>query len=134
LTLTNTGEKGSYTVLVDGSSVGSNLERLDKILYGQRTVPIMQKRMIGDREIARSEVEVKEGETTDISFSVPYLMDDEKKKAESLKAAIDAGWNDTPHMADIDARIVEYSSLFGDVSYSQKLSAYKDEAKQLTGE
>ena len=59
LTLTNTGEKGSYTVLVDGSSVGSNLESLDKILNGQRPVTIVQKRMLGDREIARSKVEVQ---------------------------------------------------------------------------
>ena len=134
LTLTNTGEKGNYIVVVDGSSVGSNLENIDKILNGQRTVSIVQKRMLGDREIARSKVEVKEGETVEIRFAVPYLMDDEKQKVERLKSSIDAGWNDSTHMADVDANIAEYASLFGDISYSSKLSTYKDEAKQLTGE
>ncbi len=134
LTLTNKGEKGSYTVLVDGSSVGSNLESLDKVLSGQRTVTIVQKRMLGNREIAKSSVRIKEGETVELSFAVPYLMDDEKQKVESLKASIGAGWNDTTHIADVDAKITEYASLFADISYSPTLSTYKEEAKQLTGE
>ena len=32
ITLTNTGEKGSYSVLVDGSPMGTNLTSLDKVL------------------------------------------------------------------------------------------------------
>jgi hypothetical protein len=134
LTLTNTGEKGSYTVLVDGSSAGSNLDSLEKILKGKRIITIVQKRMFGDREIAKSSVDVKEGDTVGITFSVPYLMDDEKQKVESLKASIDAGWTDSAHLADVDTEVTQFGSLFGDVSYSPKLATYKDEAKQLTGE
>jgi hypothetical protein len=94
----------------------------------------MQKRMLGDREIASSSVDVKEGETTALSFVVPYLMDDEKQKVDGLRAAIEAGWNDAAAIGDIDAKVAEFASLFGDVSYSPKLSTYKDEAMRLGGE
>jgi TPR repeat protein len=134
ITLTNTGEKGSYSVLVDGSPTGSDLTSLDRVLNGRRTVTIVQKRMLGDREVARSRVEVKEGETAKFSFAVPYLMDDEKRKVEGLRAAIRAEWNVPNAIGDVDAKIAELASLFGDVSYSPKLSTYKDEATELSGE
>jgi hypothetical protein len=94
----------------------------------------MQKRMLGDREIASSSVDVKEGETTALSFAVPYLMDDEKQKVDGLRAAIETGWNDATAVGDIDTKIAEFASLFDDVTYSPKLSAYKDEATRLGGE
>ncbi len=134
VSLENAGEEGSYEVLVDGSSIGRDLKSLDRMPMGQHLVVIAQKRMLGDREIASSSVEVKEGETTELGFSIPYLMDDEKRKAEDLRAAIQAGWDDASAAGDVDAKIAEFASLFGDVSYSPKLSAYRDEARQLGGE
>jgi hypothetical protein len=134
LTLGNTGEKGSYRVLVDGYSVGADVASLERVLNGRHTVTVLQRRMLGDREIARSSVEIKEGETAEIQFAVPYLMDDEKAKVEGLKAAIGADWNVAKAMGDVDAKMAEFASLFGDVSYSPKLSSYKDEAKQLGAE
>jgi len=134
ITLTNTGEKGTYTVLVDGSPIGSDLTSLDRVLDGTRTVTIAQKRMLGDREIARSSVEVQEGKTAELSFAVPFLMDDEKQKVEGLRAGIKAEWNNETAVSDVDAKLTELTSLLSDVSYSPKLSTYKDEAMQLTGE
>jgi hypothetical protein len=93
LTLSNTGEKGSYRVLIDGYSVGADVASLERVLNGRHTVMVLQRRMQGEREIARSSVEIKEGETAEIQFAVPYLMDDEKAKVEGLKAAIGADWN-----------------------------------------
>ena len=134
IALENTGEKGSYTVLVDGAAAGEDLASLDRVLNGRRTVTIVQKRMLGDREIAKSSVEVKEGETAELTFAVPLLMDDEKRKVEGLRAAIEAGWDDAGAIGEVDAKTAELSSLFGDLSYSPKLSTYKDEATQLAGE
>jgi hypothetical protein len=134
LALDNTGEKGSYTILVDGAMVGENLASLERVLIGRRTVTIVQKRMLGEREIARSTVDVKEGETAELSFAIPLLMDDEKRKVEGLRAAIETGWNDATVAGDVDAKTMELSSLFGDLSYSPRLSTYKDEATQLAGE
>jgi hypothetical protein len=134
LRLTNAGEKGSYAVLVDGSEVGKDLASVDKLLNGRRTVTIEQKRMLGEREIAKAVVEVKEGETSELRFAVPLLMDDERQKVEGLEAAIRTGW-DTPGAAgEVDAETAELGSLFGDLSYSPSLTRYRDEAKQLAGE
>jgi hypothetical protein len=134
LTLSNTGEKGSYRVLVDGYSVGADVASLERVLNGRHTVTVLQRRMLGDREIARTSVEVKEGETAALEFAVPYLMDDEKAKVEELRAAIQAGWNAASVVGEVDAKTAEFASLFGDVSYSPKLSSYRDEAKQLGAE
>jgi TolB-like protein len=134
LALTNTGEKGSYTVLVDGAEAGKDLTSLEKVLNGRRTVAIVQKRMLGDREIARSAVDVKEGETAEFGFAIPLLMDDEKLKVEGLRADIAAEWDDATAAGDVEAKTAELLSLFGDVSYSPKLSPYRDEATELAGE
>ena len=134
LKLTNIGEKGSYAVLVDGSPVGNDLASLDRVLIGKRWVTIAQKRMLGDREIAKASVEMKEGGTAEMSFALPLLMDDEKRKVEGLRAAIDAGWNEASKASDVEAKIAELSSLLGDISYSPGLAKYKDGAKQLSGE
>lgn len=130
----NTGEKGSYSVMLDGSTAGSDLQSLDKVLIGRRTVAIVQKRMLGDRKIAEESVDVKEGEKVELSFAVPLLMDDEKAKLEGLKAAVKAGWDDETKVAELDAKSAELSSLLRDVSFSPKLAAWRDEARQLGGE
>lgn len=134
LTLTNTGEKGSYQVFVDGMAMGYDLDSLDKVLIGRRTVTIEQKRMLGEREIARSSVDIKEGEAAELSFAVPLLMDDEKGSVEGLKASIESEWDDATAIGDVDAKTTQFVSLFGDLSYSPKLSTYKDEASELAGE
>jgi hypothetical protein len=134
LKLTNTGEKGSYTVLMDGYPVGKNLASVERVLNGIHAVTIVQKRMLGDRQIASSSVKVNEGESASLEFALPYLMDDEKQRVEGLKTAIKAGWNDASRAGEVDARMGEFASLFGDLSYSPSLSSYKDEARQLGGE
>jgi hypothetical protein len=133
-TFKNTGENGSYGVLMDAFSVGKDLASLERVLNGRHEVTITQKRMLGERAIARASVEVKEGETVEISFAVPYLMDDEKAKVEGLKSAIRAEWDAASAEGDVDAKIAEFASLFGDLSYSPRLSSYKEEVKQLTAE
>ena len=131
--LRNRGEKGSYRVLVDGSPAGNDLESLGRVLIGKRQVTIAQQRMLGDREIAKASVEVKEGASVAVEFSVPYLMNDEKAKVEGLSSEIKAGVAGSDSSA-MDAKLGELAKLLVDVSYSPRLSAYKDEAKQLGGE
>jgi formylglycine-generating enzyme required for sulfatase activity len=134
VTLKNTGEQGRYSVFVDGARAGDNLESLDKVLTGRRTVTIVQKRMLGDRQIASSMVEVKEGEADEVKFSVPYMMDDEKAKIEGLRAAILASWDYANTAANIDSKTTELLSLFDNMYYCPKLSAEKEKARELVGE
>jgi hypothetical protein len=133
IAIKDSGEKGSYTVLVDGYSAGNDLENLDRVLIGRRSVEIVQKRLLGSRTIAKTVVEVKEGETAELEFAVPYLMDDEKDKLEGLRRDIEAGWNDAAIVGTVDTKIAELLSILSDVSYSPRLSKYKDEATQLGG-
>lgn len=130
----NTGEKGSYSILLDGSPAGSDLASLEKVLVGKRTVAVVQRRMLGDREIAKSSLDVKEGESVELAFALPLLMDDEKAKLDGLKAAIKAGWDDETAAGDVDAKTSELSSLLKDISFSPMLATRRDEARQLSGE
>ena len=131
--LRNSGEPGSYSVMVDGQAVGGDLRSLDKVLIGRRRVTIAQRRMLGDREIASASVEVKEGSSALVEFSVPYLLDGEKAKLETLMSRIKEGMGGgAPGAAE--AGIAELSSLVADVSYSPKLAAFRDQARQLGGE
>jgi len=133
-TLTNKGEPGSYAVSVDGYPVGENLQSLDKLLIGRHTVRITQKRMLGEREIAKADIAVTEGGTVNVPFAVPLLMDDEKAKLDGLKSAIQAGWTEIGKATEVDGALVQLATLFADVSYSPRLSAQKDQAVQLGGE
>jgi hypothetical protein len=134
LALRNTGEKGSYRVLIDGYPVGNDLASLGKVLIGRREVTITQKRILGEREIVSSNVEIREGETAELAFTLPDLMDDEKQKVEDLIAAIEAGWNDAALVGDVDSGLKELTTLLGDLPTSVKLSTYRGAARQLTGE
>jgi hypothetical protein len=133
-TLANKGEAGRYTVLVDGRAVGDDLKSLDRILIGKHRVTVVQRRMLGEREIAKAEVEVKEGETLEVGFAVPLLMDDEKAKLEALEASIQAAWNTQGKAAEVDGELAQLSSLLTDLSYSPRLSERKDAAIQLNGD
>jgi hypothetical protein len=132
--LRNGGEKGAYSVLVDGYPAGRDLAGVDKVLNGRRTVAIVQRRMLGDREIAKASVTVREGETATFDFSLPYLMPDEQAEVEGLKSAIASLWGDARAAARTEASIAELAALLADVSYCPRLSSLKDEAVQLQGE
>ena len=121
-------------MLVDGTAVGKDLASLDRVLNGTTDGDDRAEADAGrqgDHEIERGDQGRGDGGA---EFAVPYLMDDEKAKVEGLKAAIGAGWDEAKAMGEVDAKMAEFASLFGDLSYSPKLSSYKDEAKQLAGE
>jgi TolB-like protein len=133
-TLTNKGEPGSYAVSVDGYPVGENLQSLDKLLIGRHTVRITQRRMLGEREIAKADIAVAEGDTVDVQFAVPLLMDDEKAKLTGLKSSIQADWAEPGKATEVDGDLAQLVALLADISYSPRLAAQKGEAVQLGGE
>ena len=130
----NTGETGHHAILVDGYLVGQDLENIDRVLTGRHKITVVQKRMLGDREIASSTINVGDSVTSNFTFSIPYLMDDEKAKIEGLRSAVHQEWNDRLKKDDVEGKIKDLESLLTDVSYSPKLSEYKDEATQFAGE
>ena len=132
--LSNSGEAGHYSVLVDGYPVGDDLQSVDRVLIGKHIVTITQKRMLGARVICKAGVDVAEGGTAEVSFTVPMLMDDEKAKLDALQASIRSGWNDPAKSGEVDARLAELSSLLSDTAYSPKLAEQRNAALQLGGE
>lgn len=133
-TLANKGESGHYSVLVDGHAVGDDLTSIDKILIGNHTITIGQKRMLGERVLTKANVDVKEGKSVEVDFAVPLLMDDEKAKLEGLEASIQAGWNDQGKAAEVEGNLAQLSSLLTDQSYSPRLSERKNAVVQMNGE
>jgi hypothetical protein len=134
VTLRNTGEAGRFSVFVDGYPVGNDLESIDRVLIGRHTLSIAQRRMLGDREIAKATIDVAEGATAELPFAIPYLQDDEKAKLAGLRSSIQARWDDPNATGDVDAKVAELVSLLADVSYSPRLSESRDRATQLSGE
>ncbi len=128
------GEAGSYSVLLDGLRIGSNLNSIDKVLIGRHTVSVVQKRMMGDVELVHRAVDIREGKTVKVDFTIPYLMDAEKKRIDDAERSIRGQWDDPQAVSALDAKCAEFSALLSDVSYSPRLAEFRDRARQLGAE
>jgi TolB-like protein len=130
ISLTRGGEAGSYTVYIDGIRLGDDLASIDHVLNGKRNLRIVQRRMLGEFELAHETIDVAEGQTRSLAFSVPYLLPEEREKIESLQASIDAALTDPKAGAILEGKFAEEDSLLADLSYSPKLARYKDIARE----
>lgn len=130
ISLTRAGEAGSYTAYIDGIRLGDDLASIDHVLNGKRDLRIVQRRMLGEFELAHETIDVAEGQTRSLAFSVPYLLPEEREKIESLQASIDAALTDPKAGAILEGKFAEEDSLLADLSYSPKLARYKDIARE----
>jgi hypothetical protein len=129
-----TGAKGSYSVSLDGISVGSDAASIGTILIGPHTVTIAQKRMLGETVLALQSLEVEEGQTQTISFEIPAVLPEEKKKLDELEAEIHSSWDDPEKAPQTSADVAQYARLTSDISYSAALEPSRTKARQLEAE
>ncbi len=134
VSLRNTGEAGSYRVLLDGIDAGDDLTELPRVLTGRHTLSILQRRMLGPAEVARSSFTIEEGENREITFSIPYLTEAEKTKLETIETELRGEWERPGVAAKTESRVVAYAALLKDVAYSPRLAEYQVQARQLEAE
>lgn len=132
--LVNTGEKGTYRVLLDGMDAGDDLSELPRVLAGSHTLAVVQRRMLGEGEIARASFALKEGGFYEFKFAVPYLTAQEKERVEGAERAIRAEWQSPAARAQVAAKVEAFSALVRDVSYSPRLAEYQARSRQLEAE
>jgi hypothetical protein len=132
--LINNGAKGDYSVSLDDIALDANATSISMVLNGKHSIVIRQKRMLGLYEVSRQTIEVAEGQSLDVLFSVPDLTEAERSRLESLEAAIKANWLRHGPTEDEDNRIAEYARLTADMSFSAAIGPYQKRAKQLSGE
>lgn len=134
VTLTNTGEKGTYRVIMDGMDAGDDLVELPRVLVGTHSLSIVQRRMLGNVEVGRATVTLKESEGCEVSFAVPYLTAEEKARLDNAERSIRAEWESPLIAAQTAAKVAAYSALLHDISYSPRLAVYQGRARQLEAE
>jgi hypothetical protein len=125
------GPKGSYRCLLDGAEAGSDIAILRSVLVGTHRVNVVQRRMLGEMELLSKQVDIKQGETADISFEIPSLTGDEKKRIDSLEDIIRANLDDPASAEKVDQALGEYESMAKDDSYSASIDEYRDRERQL---
>ncbi len=79
VTLKNEGEKGSYSVFIDGQFIGKNVEEINHIFYGKHVLTIKQKRLNSEKIIFEQNIEIPENSTIIVHFKIPYLTKKEQK-------------------------------------------------------
>ncbi|MDA3958701.1 hypothetical protein [Oceanispirochaeta sp.] len=87
LNFLNIGETGKYEVYLDGILLGEDLTSVDKILNKDYQVEIRQTRLAEESVIHTERLTIREGEITELSFSVPYLTTLEQSNLASAKAS-----------------------------------------------
>jgi len=129
-----TGAKGGYSISLDGISVGTDAASLGTILIGAHTVTVSQKRMLGETVLAVQSLEIEEGQTQTISFEIPAVLPEEKKKLDELEAEIHSAWDSPEKTEQINADVAQYAQLTSDISYSAALEPSRAKARQLEAE
>lgn len=134
LVLRNTGEPGSYQVFLDGSLLGSDLERVERILIGSRELEIRQERMFGEHTVLSQEAQIQTGESTTIEFAVPELLAREAQALEFLEREI-GEQIETPRSEErVRELFANAAALLEDTSYSPTLADYQDRFAALEEE
>jgi nucleotide-binding universal stress UspA family protein len=112
LVLEPQGMTDPYRVRIDGVEAGENLRRMDKLLTGSHTVSIVQKRGSGERVLLERQVQIREGEETSISFTLPYLTQDERAFFLQQDRTVVGGWpfKDEDEVPEAFSRALERSS------------------------
>ncbi|MBN2323592.1 MAG: PQQ-binding-like beta-propeller repeat protein [Spirochaetes bacterium] len=88
ITLANRGEKGEFTLFLDGERLGEDILEVDKVINGMHTVEILQHRLLDDELIFHKTVEVRENKEAALEFSIPYLLDSERAYLEEKEGII----------------------------------------------
>jgi len=68
LLLENRGEPGDYSLYIDGTKIGENVEAVERVLIGRREVEINQERMLGEVSVFEKEVEISAGEVRELEL------------------------------------------------------------------
>ena len=129
IVLKPSGEAGTYQVSLDGRAVTEGA--LTKVLNGDHEVLIQAKRMLGTETYTRNRVQVEEGKTVEVPFSIPYLTPAESAEIDASGNAVTQLWQDPSKIDQVDKTLEAYQSLFGDVSYSPRLAALRQKVLDL---
>jgi hypothetical protein len=118
--LANAGEKADYEVRIDGASAGKSVPLVSKVLNGKHVVTVVQDRLFGPLELARIEAAIAEDETVKVSFSVPYLTDQEKARIDGLFSDAQKGLQ-SADLAACRAALDELDKIAASSTWSPRL-------------
>lgn len=127
----NSGEQGTYEILIDGNMVGKDLSSIAGWREGAHEIVVRQTRMLSGYELYRQNVTLVEGVPCTIPFAIPRLIPDEKKKIADLETEIQSLWNTQSSDAKVDADIAAYMGLFAHIEYCPSLAPYRDKAAKF---
>jgi TolB-like protein len=116
--LANSGEKGAYSVTIDGAPAGENLEEIPKVLNGSHIIAVTQSRLFGVWEAARQECFVREDGEVEIRFAIPYTLAGEAAVIDPIVVRTMQGTVDPVGAADA---INELARLLASTPYSPRL-------------
>ncbi|TVR88741.1 MAG: hypothetical protein EA428_11560 [Spirochaetaceae bacterium] len=125
LVLRNTGEPGSYQVLLDGALLGADLERVERILIGSRELEIRQERMFGEYTVLRQDLQIVTAQTTALEFAVPELVPRESQALEFFERELTEQIEAPRSEERVRELFANAAALLEDTSYSPGLAAYR---------
>ncbi len=101
----NDGLPGAYRVTLNGVDTGTTADQVSRVLAGTYQMKIVQDRLDGAASLFDSTVAVKEGETTTVPISVPYLTEAETARFNSLDAYLFAHWYEEARKAEVQKKL-----------------------------
>ncbi len=129
--LVNSGEKGNFSVYIEGDHSGDSTFKVGDILNGIRTVEVRQNRMLGMEVIFSEDVWVYDSKVTKIEFGIPYLLDNEKAELNRLEGIIDEFSDRRQEKKQVIKNFDELLHLFDDISYCLSLETLLERYRQM---
>lgn len=90
-----------YRVILDGSDIGENVTTIDRVLIGERRIAIDQIIEGQFRRIYSRTIEISEGTTETITFSVPLATEEEIAQATELADTVETRLNSGERLESI---------------------------------
>lgn len=120
-------DEGSWTLFIDGVSIGKNIEYIDYLVSGSRNIRILQNRMGSETVLADTTIILKPEDRVSIEFEIPALTEKEKRLISRYEKPIGLYLNDKFKSKRVAAAFDSVLSLLEDPSFCSTAVDKKNE-------
>lgn len=125
--LKNTGTEGLCQVYIDDIYIGDNIEKIPRILNGERKIKIKQERMFGEYIVKEDEIFVSEGDEAVFHFNIPGFLDTELDAVAKHEKVLDKYTSDKSREKKVNKAFDSLGELLIITEYSAAAENKKEE-------
>lgn len=120
------GDRGSFIPSIDGEEYPADTFSFPKVLTGERTVTIKQKRMFETVTIYSEKITVNEGMISEVKLDVPYLLESEQAAISEQEKIIERHSENRRRRDQVEKAYGTIDAFLEDTSYNESLAELRE--------